>query len=53
MLNSDGETDDEDTGYASQTAEAGWSMTTQSILNADFMRDTCEGNKWMMSMHVD
>ena len=35
MLNSDGETDDEDTGYTSQTAEAGWFMTTQSILNAD------------------
>ena len=35
MLNSNGDSDDEDTGYASQTAEAGWSMTTQSILNAD------------------
>ena len=35
MLNSDGDSDDEDTGYTSQTAEAGWSVTTQSILNAD------------------
>ena len=35
MLNSDGDSDNEDTGYASQTAEAGWSMTTQSIINAD------------------
>ena len=35
MLNSDGDSDNEDTGYASQTAEAGWSMETQSTLNTD------------------
>ena len=35
MLNSDGDSDNEDTRYTSQTAEAGWSVSTQSILNAD------------------
>ena len=34
-MNSNGDSDVEDTGYTSQTAEAGWSMTTQSILNTD------------------
>ena len=52
MLNSKGETDNEDTGYASQTAEAGWSVTTQSILNAD-SSSLLEDERYMRRKQMD
>ena len=52
MLNSKGETDDEDTGYASQTAEASWSVTTQSILNAD-SSSPLEDERYMRRKQMD
>ena len=52
MLSSQGETDNEDTGYASQTAEAGWSVTTQSILNAD-SSSLLEDERYMRRKQMD
>ena len=52
MLNSNGETDNEDTGYASQNAEAGWSVTTQSILNAD-SSSLLEDERYMRRKQMD